>query len=261
MTPPMPRPRYNVVAATELGPMIVNCNDTGVGRQLTASGSYEPDEMELFAVFARSLRRDDAVALDIGANIGTHALRLAQLLPGGTVHAFEAQRLVYYMLCGNVALGSHENIHCHHAAVGKSPGRLAIPHFDHGRPLSFGSVEFGAAQREPIGQPRGDGARRQDDVQVVTIDQLAFPAVHLLKIDVEGMELDVLCGGERTIRRDRPLIFLEYLKGDQHALATWLLDAGYRVFPHRHNWLCLPPGSAIAPSGTEEITAQTLARR
>ncbi len=255
------RKRYNLLVSTDLGTMIVNGNDTGVGRQLTTTGSYEPDEMELLAVFVTALRRPDIVALDIGANIGTHAIRLANLIgPLGRVHAFEAQRIVYYMLCGNVALGSHENIHCHHLAVGAAPGQLAIPQFDYAQPLSFGSIEFGDRQREPIGQPRGNDPARVESVPMVTIDQLGFPVVHLLKIDVEGMELDVLRGGERTIRRDRPLLFLEYIKGDPRAMAGWLLDTGYRVFPHRHNWLCLPPGTPIAPSGTEEITREVLAR-
>lgn len=255
------RPRYNVLVPTDLGTLLVNRHDTGVGRQLTATGTYEPDEMELFATLVKSLRRDDVVALDVGANIGTHALRLAELLgPKGTVHAFEAQRIVYYMLCANVALQSRENIHCHHLAIGAAPGRLAIPQFDYDQPLSFGSVEFGDRQREAIGQARRDDPRRQEFVPMTTIDAFAYPAVHLMKIDVEGMELDVLRGAERTIRRDRPLVFLEYLKGDQRALASWLLAAGYRVFPHRHNWLCLPPGSPLSPSGTEEITAATLAR-
>ncbi|MGE3175755.1 MAG: FkbM family methyltransferase [Planctomycetota bacterium] len=251
----MQRPRYNVVVPTELGAMIINRHDTGVGHQLAATGTYEPDEMALFETFVQSLRRDDPVVLDIGANIGTHALRLAGLIGArGAVHAFEAQRIVFHMLCGNVALNSVENVWCHHLALGAEPGLLAIPQFDYDRPLSFGSIEFGAEQREPIGQQRGDDPTRVEYVRMDTVDQLDFPAVHLMKIDVEGMELAVLQGARDTIARDRPLIFLEYLKGDRRELAAWLLRHSYRVFPHRHNWLCLPPGSPLQPHGSAEIT-------
>jgi FkbM family methyltransferase len=58
--------------------------------------------------------------LDIGANIGVHTLELSRGTHalGGEVHAFEAQRQVFYMLAGNVAINSHFNVHCHHAAMG-----------------------------------------------------------------------------------------------------------------------------------------------
>lgn len=251
----MPRRRYNVVMATEQGTFIVNRNDLGVGRQLAEAGAYDADEIALLRSLVHALRRDDAVVLDIGANIGVHAVTLAEAVgPKGRVHAFEAQRIVFNMLAGNVALNSLENVHCYHRAVGAAPGRIEIPQFDYGRPLSFGSVEFGEAQRESIGQPRGADPARREFVEVVSVDALAFPAVHLMKVDVEGMELDVLRGAAATLARDRPLVFVEYLKADRRALAAWLLGAGYRLYPHRHNWLGLPPGAKVAAEGAAEIT-------
>jgi FkbM family methyltransferase len=252
----MPRKRYNVVMATEQGSYIMNKNDIGVGAQLSASGAYDPDEIALFRGLVGSLGRQDAVVLDIGANIGIHAVSLADMVgPQGRVHAFEAQRIVFYMLAGNVALNSIENVYCRHVAVGAAPGRIEIPQFDYGRPLSFGSVEFGPEQHERIGQARGNDPQRVEHVEVITVDGLDFPAVHIMKIDVEGMELDVLNGAARTIRRDRPIIYVEYLKGDRKALASWLLAAGYRLHIHRHNWLCLPPGTQVAVQGSSEITS------
>jgi FkbM family methyltransferase len=253
----MSRSRYNVVMGTEQGTFIVNKNDLGVGWQLSTNGAYDPDEVELFRGLVGSLHRDDAVVLDIGANIGIHAVTLADMVgPKGTVHAFEAQRIVFYMLAGNIALNSIENVHCHHMAVGAAVGKIQIPQFDYDKPLSFGSVEFGAEQREQIGQLRRNDPSRQEHVDLVSIDSMAFPAVHLMKIDVEGMELDVLLGAEGTIRRDQPTIFVEYLKGDRKALARWLLVAGYRLFIHRHNWLCLPPKSSVVVQGSSEITSE-----
>jgi FkbM family methyltransferase len=180
--------------------------------------------------------------------------------PKGKVHAFEAQRIVYYMLAGNIALNSIENVYCHHKAVGaassQNQGQIQIPQFDYAKPLSFGSVEFGAEQREQIGQQRLNDPTRQEHVELVSVDALAYPAVHLMKVDVEGMELDVLIGAEKTIKRDMPIIFIEYLKGDRKALARWLINAGYRLFVHRHNWLCLPPASKLVVQGSSEITSE-----
>lgn len=252
----MARKRFNVVVASEQGSFIVNRHDLGVGLQLAEAGAYDPDEIHLLKELLKSLGREDAVVLDIGANIGIHAVSLADVVgPRGRVYAFEAQRIVFYMLAGNVALNSIENVICRHAAVGATPGRLPIPQFEYGSPLSFGSVEFGAEQREPIGQQRGNDPRRVEHVEVVTVDGLGLPQIHLMKIDVEGMELEVLHGAAQSIRRDRPLIFVEYLKGDRKALAGWLLKEGYRLFPYRHNWLCLPQGALLAVEGTSEITS------
>jgi len=252
----MPRKRYNAVMATEQGSFIVNRQDLGVGAQLAAAGAYDPDEIALLGTLVKSIGRADAVVLDIGANIGVHAVSLADMVgPRGRVHAFEAQRIVYYMLAGNLALNSIENVFCHHAAVGAAPGRIRIPQFDYGRPLSFGSVEFGPQQVEPIGQARGNDPARMDHVDVITVDGMGLPAVHLMKIDVEGMELDVLRGAAKTIERDRPLLFVEYLKGDRKALAGWLLAAGYRLFLHRHNWLCIGAGAPLVIQGGQEITS------
>lgn len=253
----MARARYNVVMATEQGTFIVNKNDLGVGWQLSTRGAYDPDEIALFRTLVGSLRRDDAVVLDIGANIGVHAVALAEMVgPRGRVHSFEAQRIVFQMLAGNLALNSLENVTCYHKAVGAAPGRIEIPQFDYAKPLSFGSVEFGPAQREQIGQPRGADPSRVEHVEVVTVDGLALPAVHLMKVDVEGMEIDVLRGAAKTIARDRPILFVEYLKADRKDLAAWLLAAGYRLFPHNHNWLCLPRGSSVVVQGTAEITSE-----
>ena len=54
-----------------------------------------------------------------------------------------------------------------------------------------------------------------------------------------------------------PIIFVEYLKGDRKALAAWLLRAGYRLFLHRHNWLCLPPKAKIVVQGSQEIISES----
>ena len=253
----MARARYNVVMATEQGTFIVNRQDRGVGWQLATRGAYDPDEIALFHTLVRSLRREDAVVLDIGANIGVHAVALAELVgPKGRVHAFEAQRIVFQMLAGNLALNSLENVFCHHQAVGAAPGRIPIPQFDYAQPLSLGSVEFGPEQREPIGQLRRHDPARVEHVEVVTVDGLGLPAVHLMKVDVEGMELDVLRGAAQTVARDRPIVFVEYLKSERKELAAWLLAAGYRLFPHRHNWLCLPRNSPVAVEGSKEITSE-----
>src|SRR5262249_31324528 len=73
-------------------------------------------------------------------------------------------------------------------------------------------------------------------VSRVTVDSLDLPACHLIKIDVEGMEGEVIAGAEQTIRRFRPVLYMENDRPEQSvALIRQVLDLGYRLYWH------LPP--------------------
>ena len=170
--------------------------------------------------------------LDIGANLGLGTLMMAQAVGRrGRVIAFEAQRLVYYMLAGNVAINSLENIWCHHKVVGAKCGEVEAPQFDLGQPINLSKVEFGSEQqREEIGQPRGFQRSRRDMVPMVTIDSLNLSDVGLMKIDVEGMDLDVLLGAATTIETYKPFIIANYAKTNVQELLGVLLGHRYNVF-------------------------------
>ena len=62
---------------------------------------------------------------DIGANVGTHTIAFARFpFPQVTVHAFEAQRIVFQMLAGTIALNALDNVHCHQNAVSSTSGEV-----------------------------------------------------------------------------------------------------------------------------------------
>ncbi|MDB5974749.1 MAG: FkbM family methyltransferase [Nevskia sp.] len=250
-------PRNNVLLSTTQGTLIVNRNDSGVGWQLATFGAYDPPEVDLLRQLALACGAG-AVVMDIGANLGVHSVVIGEALraTGGRVLSFEAQRIVFYMLAGNVAIASLENVFPHHNAVGAQKGRLAIPTFDYSRPLSFGSVEFGGEQKEFIGQQRIADPARQEFVDVITVDSLALPRVDLMKIDVEGMEMDVLDGAAQTIESRQPILFLEYLKGDPIALAERLWRWNYALYGVAKNFLGIPARLAthLQLNGLDSIT-------
>jgi hypothetical protein len=75
----------------------------------------------------------------------------------------------------------------------------------------------------------GDRRAQRFDVEVRTLDSYGFEQVRVIKVDVEGSELEVLEGGRQTILRDRPTLILELLTG-AHAdpvAATEAISAGY----------------------------------
>ena len=72
------------------------------------------------------------------------------------------------------------------------------------------------------------------EVDCTTIDGLDLPRLKLIKIDVDGHELQVLNGAAETIARCRPIIYIENeIAEKREALVAWLIDHGYRLFWHR----------------------------
>ena len=202
------------------GLCLYNRNDLYIGRSIEQYGEFSEGECDLF----RQLLRPGAVLVEAGANIGAHTLALSQIAgPTGRVIAFEPQRVIFQTLCANVALNSLLNVDCRWQAVGATAGTLLVPALDYEKENNFGGLGLGDHQR---------GA----SVPVTTIDSLKLERCDFIKADVEGMELDVLRGAADTIRRFRPLLYLENDRREKSpALLSHLLESGYRVYWH------LPP--------------------
>jgi hypothetical protein len=109
------------------GTMMYLRNDVYIGRSLNDYGEYSEAEVDLFRQF---LTPGD-VALDVGANIGAHTIPMAQIVgPSGSVYAFEPQRIVFQILCGNVALNELGNGALQNG-VGRSSHRNRIAALDY----------------------------------------------------------------------------------------------------------------------------------
>lgn len=240
-----PRKTAYVLVSTDHGPLIVNRHDYcitgdgqgfGVGFQLLNRSSF--DMSEVCSVLALlSLRRryhgDGVNAIDCGANIGVHTVEWSRHMHGwGRVTAFEPQERVFQALAGNVALNNCFNARVRWAAVGAASGSMSIPVLDPLVPGSFGSLELrDRHEREDIGQPVSYAHGDMDTVEVVSIDMLAPSRLDLIKIDVEGMELEVLAGAAHTLTTCRPVMLIETIKTDVAVLGRVLEDHGYRAFP------------------------------
>ena len=203
------------------GEMIYRPNDTYIGRSLELYGEFSEHEVQLF----RTLVGPGQTVLDVGANIGVHTVPLAKLVgPTGRVLAFEPQRGIYYNLCGNVALNNLHQVRCHHAAVGDSAGTIAVPEVDIEAELNFGGIGLTNVLPSLPSEP----------VPLLRIDDLRLPACHFIKVDVEGMEERVLSGAAETIRRFRPLLYVEDDRPERSAdLRACLFELGYDLYIHR----------------------------
>jgi FkbM family methyltransferase len=221
----------------------------GVGAQILRAGAYDPDEVETLQsllTLLRKYRGDGVVALDCGANIGVHALAWAALMKGwGSVVAIEAQERVFYALAGNITLHNAFNARAIWAAVSNQDGFIDIPEPDYRRPSSFGSFELKERLgNENIGQPI-DYAKPASRVRTMTIDSSGLDRVDLIKMDIEGMELEALAGAIATIQDHKPVLFIEAIKIDKTQLERMLGELGYRCYPQGMSVLCLHAGDPI----------------
>jgi len=242
-----------VLASTDHGTMILNRFDYrqidenrafGVGYEILEAASYGKEEVQL-ASGLLDLRRkyfgDGVMALDCGANIGVHTVEFAKHMTGwGRVLAFEPQERIYYALAGNVALNNCFNAKAVHGALGAECCSMKIPCPDYLQPASFGSLEIKKRdESEFIGQQVSYLEKDMADAQCVTIDSLGLDRVDFIKIDVEGMELDVLSGGSECIARTRPAMLIECIKVDKAKLVSWLSDRKYAYFEAGMNILAI----------------------
>ncbi len=187
-----------MIVPTVYGQMLVNRYDMNQTNALVKTG-HAPDHPEI-VLLTDVLEQlgTDLTVLDVGAMFGTYSLAMSSVVgPNGRIHAFEPQRLIYNLMVGSVALNGITNVICHNVAIGETVGQVEIPQFDYNRPMNFGSIEFGTEQTEPVAQTRSHDSARIEHVPIVSIDQLDFPSVHLMKVDVEGMEIHVLNGSAR----------------------------------------------------------------
>ena len=232
-----------VTAATDHGTFIVNRFDQmivngnegfGVGLQLLENAHYDPDEVSLL-LRALDLRRqchgDGVMAIDCGANVGVHTIEWAKHMTGwGAVLAIEAQERIYYALAGNIALNNCFNARAVHAAVSDRAGTMKIPVPNYAAAASFGSLELKQrAGAEFIGQTIDYSESNMVEVPTVSLDSLNLNRIDLIKIDIEGMEMDALTGGAQCIGELRPMLLIETIKSDKAAIAAWLDNLGYTV--------------------------------
>jgi len=201
------------------GSMIYFPHDTYIGGSLERYGEYVEEEIK----FLLAGIPVGGFVIEAGANIGCHTVPIARHVgPRGHVLCFEPQRVLHQMLCGNLALNALWNVTAERVALGAEMGVAHLPTPTYEDDGNFGGVALSAD---------GEG----EPVPVVTVDSYTnLPACHLLKIDVEGMELEVLRGAAATIARFRPLIYCENDRPERgKALVGHLRGLGYDLYWHK----------------------------
>jgi FkbM family methyltransferase len=191
------------------------------GRQLRA-GSFSTAEPE-FTRLPCWISAGDWV-IDVGANVGHYTVRLAQLVGStGRVLAFEPVPATFELLAANVSAAGACNVSLFNVAISSQSAVMGIsmPRFDSGLTNYY---------RAGLTSAGGEF-----DVVTMALDSI-MPAkrVALIKIDVEGHELQALRGMQRLLRRDRPRLIVE---GTSEEVSAFLAELNYQFdqFPQSPN--------------------------
>lgn len=171
---------------------------------------------------------------DLGANFGSHTLFFAAVMKAQHVHSFEPQTRLAETIQETLRLNGLTNVTVHNAAAGAKPG---VARLKKEYPENSGMTEF---------RP-GDGAHT---VPMLPLDDVVGDEhVTAVKIDVEGMQMPVLRGMSKTIRRCNPVLWLELrpAKGELEHPSQWLEERGYtRKAIGFRDFLFLPKGHRLA---------------
>jgi FkbM family methyltransferase len=149
---------------------------------------------------------------DIGANVGFYAMQMAEWVgAGGRVLAFEPDPFTFELLRQRASAAAPANIEVRQFALGETRGAATL----------YCSAYNRADNR--IGQRHDEPHVESVQIEMRALDEYlaerGLPAVDAMKIDVQGLEAQVLRGAQQTIARAR-WIWLEFSPGHLHGAGT-----------------------------------------
>ena len=198
-----------------------------ISTALKEYGEWAHNEIELLL----GLIDSGCCVYDVGAFVGTHSVAFAERVgPSGKVFAFEPNKSSFRLLVMNTCTERRANVRSFNLAIGASNGFV--------KSVSPDKTNLGLS----VLQETADEFDR-DGVFMKSLDSLGLDSdPSLIKIDVEGMELDVLEGAAMTIARSRPFIYAEVnTVAKALALLGWSRENNYDCLGCSH--LAFNPGN------------------
>ena len=183
------------------GPLIGKCFDL--------YGQYSEAEIAMM----RSFLRNGGTVIDVGANIGDLTIPLSKIVgESGKVYAIESHPDNMHVLCANLALNSIRNTKAINAFVATSND------VDTGSDVWGEFAYVSKSWRTPF----------------LALDSLDLASCDLIKVDVDGKELDVLQSGEMQIERHRPILYFEndFRDASSKLLSYAMEKLGYDLYWH-----------------------------
>ncbi|QJD84236.1 FkbM family methyltransferase [Cohnella herbarum] len=193
---------HRVIATTRAEGIKMVCDPNDhriVPMEILNFNAYEPEELE----WIYKLLPPRPVILDIGANMGWYSLHMAKQIPDSVVYAFEPLPAAYGYLVENLAINNMSNVRSYNLGLSDRNGNFDFYYY------KSGSVNSSLANLS-----------ERDEVEIISCPltrldifaQNIKEPIDFIKCDVEGAELSVVIGGLETIKRHKPILFLELLR-------------------------------------------------
>lgn len=192
---------------------------------------FEIDELRVL----REVVGSGKSIVEVGANVGNHLAFYAQHMKPKRIFPFEPNPAAVNLLTRNIEANGFAPV-VDQRGIGIGAGArygtfsVVLPYDDN----------LGAARLAHGGAEEGT-----EQVEVYPLDErLKGEAVDFIKIDVEGMEFDVLDGASELISRNKPVLMVEVFRDKIPAFESWCATHGYAVktsFPcvHAVNFLAV----------------------
>lgn len=208
--------RRNVLVSCDHGLMVVNRFDSnpqvGIGGFLLKHGNNNTVEADFTFKVLQGI--ENPIVIDVGANIGTYATWIAHFLDkdNGKIYCFEPQREVFQILCANFAINNIFNAYAYELALGSEEKFVEINEVDYNQQGSFGAFTL-----TDVTLPEGRITKlpTKQRIKMTTLDKFVedyqLPKVDFIKIDAEGLDIEVMDGAKNIINMYKPDLYVEYL--------------------------------------------------
>ncbi len=223
-----------------------------VGSHILRNGVWEPETTAFFLGWLRP----GMTFVDAGAHVGHYTLLASDLVgTGGRVIAFEPHPLLGQVLRRNAERAGCANVTVSELALGRASGAVDL--------ILHSCDNFGASSL------RGDteaGHQLRAPVEVTTLDDYleshGGPRVDVLKLDVEGAELDVIDGASRTLAANPDiLLVVEFLRENARRFGRDVEDLESRLRELGFLLLTLTPSGPCRYERVGELAANVVAVR
>jgi len=211
---------FHAIISGKYGNFCVNIKDFYLGKAIFEYGEYSEIEIAYLKQFLKSGDH----FIDVGSHAGYIAIPLAQHVgKNGKGYAFEPQHYLFKMLEKNIALNAIKNLTAFNHGLSDRTSfanKSETENFAEHESYNLGGIAFNERHLKH---------QHADDVSFIILDSLAIKdPIRLIKIDVEGMELEVLKGAVDLIKRDKPILYLEWFdKTALYAYESFLEKLGY----------------------------------
>lgn len=210
--------RFNGARAQRIALSLPNAQDDYVQRVILKGRNFY-EARQLAQIEAFGIVGPKSVVCDIGANIGNHSVYFSQVMGAAKVLAFEPMPHCFSTLCSNILLNHIEDrVFAYDCLIGAETGFGEMLRFN---PRNLGTTAYAAKVGGKVPLFALDDALEPSDVA----------GLDIIKIDVEGMQMDVLMGAEAILTKRKPALWVGVAarEGSADAVSVYLEQFGYRA--------------------------------